>query len=118
MNKTKLILIFISLYFINACQKRQIDYLEQWKTDKKACNGIRTVEKTQDLLKKLKIETRKLESIMNALGTPDKLTRTNEATYLEYYIENNCSSEEKDVCLLIITYFKDQNKPELSITCT
>ena len=118
MKKNNLILILISFYFVCACQKRETDYLDQWKTDKKACYGIRTVEKTQALLKKLKIETHKLEYIMDTLGTPDKLSRSNEATYLEYYIENNCSSEEKDICLLTITFFNGQNKPEISITCT
>lgn len=118
MKKTNLILIFIALYFVFACQKRESDYLNDWKTDKKACNGIRTVEKTQVLLKELKIETLTQNSIITTLGTPDKLSKSDEATYLEYYIENNCSSEEKDVCLLTITFFKNQNKPEVSITCT
>ena len=118
MKKTNLLLIFMLLHFAFACQKKEPGYLEEWKADKKACSGIRTVEKTQALIKELKIENHSLESIITTLGNPDELSKSNEATYLEYYVENNCSTEEKDVCLLTITFFNGQNKPKSYITCT
>ncbi|MBF4469851.1 hypothetical protein [Flavobacterium sp. HJJ] len=118
MKKTSLMLIFICSLFIQSCQKNNSEYLSEWKSDKNACNGVRTIEKTEVLIKELKIESSTLESVLETLGKPDKFSKSDNANYLEYYIENNCSSEEKDICLLTITFFKGQKKTEVSITCT
>ncbi|MFC7772985.1 hypothetical protein [Flavobacterium sp. GCM10027622] len=118
MKKKHLILNGLVFLLLFACNSKESNYLNAWKMDKKACKGIRTVEKTQVLLTELKLESQTLESITATLGTPDRLTQSDESTYLEYYIENNCSSEEKEICLLTIGFLKAQRYPTVSITCS
>ena len=89
-----------------------------WRKDKNACSGVRTAEKTQELIADLKIEKLQYDEVIQLLGTPDRLHDTEEVKYVDYYIENNCSSSEKDVCMLSISFFKNPGETRVSITCT
>jgi hypothetical protein len=109
------ILLLISLC---SCHKNDSDYLNEWRNDKNACKGTRTVEKTEKLITALKLKELNYTEISKILGVPDRYEETNNAKYSQYLIENNCSISEKDICMLSIIFFKNKSETSVSITCT
>lgn len=111
-------IFILGLILLSSCSKSNSDYLNNWRNDKNACNGIRSVEKTEKLIEELKFKELDCTEISNILGIPDRYTETNEAEYSEYLIENNCSTSEKDICILTIAFFKNKSETTVSISCT
>jgi hypothetical protein len=69
------------------------------------------------LIEKYSLKKLNYYEIKKLLGEPDGSYNDGDYIFLDYIIENNCFTQDNDVCMLTISFYKKRN-PNFSILCS
>jgi hypothetical protein len=101
--------------------KSNISIAEQWKQDTSGCLKQRNKLLAESIIKRLKLINKGEDEFLQAFGNPNKRTKTNGDTILEYYFDAICDPKGKiidsaDYCLAKFT-FKNHKLHSRSYLC-
>lgn len=117
-SKLNRILIFFLLVFTLSCAYSVKNYdqvdtqnstnqedviLTSWKLDSLGCDGVRSEELAEKLLRTYKLDQQNIKQFINVLGPPNKVDTINNVLYLQYWFDRICQEnlgEEADYCLV------------------
>jgi hypothetical protein len=123
--KTLYILIPIMLCgcFVNSkyqVKDKEINLLEEWKTDTLGCLKYRTKEKALYIRDSLDLMGKSTVFIINKLGTPNSVRKESNSEILKYYFNTICREnvfiDSLDYCWLEMLIESDKVK-NIEVSC-